>query len=336
MKNLAVYFTDVRKIEVREQRAPAIHEHQVLVQTASSIISSGTEMLFYHGLVPKEIPADENIPVLSRRPGYPFKYGYAVVGRVTECGKAVDPKWHGRLVFAFHPHESLFVADSTNLVDIDGLDVEDAVFLANMETAVNFLMDGKPMIGERVLVFGQGVVGLLTTSLLTQIPLSKLITVEPYQTRREMSLECGAQVCLDPSQDDFAGLAKGLLKGNRADLVYELTGNPHTLQQAIPLTGFGGRVIIGSWYGTKKEETQLNSHFHRQRIKLMSSQVSTLAPELTGVWTKQRRLDVALEMLPRVKPSRLITHRIPIQEADKAYRLLEQHPGQTIGVLLTY
>ena len=336
MKNLAVYFTDVDRIEVREERTPSVQEHQVLVQTIISAISAGTEMLFYHGLVPGEIPLDENIPVLATRSGYPFKYGYSVVGKVIERGKMVDPKWKDRLVFAFHTHQTFFAADPANLIEVEGIAAEDAAYVANMETAVNFVMDGRPMIGERTVVFGQGVVGLLTTMLLAQIPLRKLLTVELHASRREMSVQCGAEACLDPRKQDFADVADRLLEGNRADLVYELTGSPKTLEQIIPLTAFGGRVIIGSWYGTKTEKLRLNSDFHRRRVKLISSQVSTLAPEFTGAWTKQRRLDVVREMVMRLKPSRLTTHRIPIQEAEKAYQLLTEKPDQAIGVTLTY
>ena len=336
MKNLAVYFTNVKKIEIREENMPFINEHQVLVQTLFSAISSGTEMLFYHGLVSEEIPIDENIPVLASHAGYPFKYGYAVVGKVIELGRNVEPKWKDKLVFAFHPHESYFAMDPDNLIEIDGIDTEDALFIANMETAMNFMMDGKPLIGERVLVFGQGVVGILTTSLLAQLPLCELVTVEPYQTRREMSVAFGAMACLDPFQDDFEEVLNRLFEGEKADLVFDLTGEPKTLEHAISLTGFSGRVIIGSWYGSKTEKVKLNSQFHRQRIKLISSQVSTVAPEYTGAWTKQRRLGVALEMIRRVGPSRLITHRIAIQEAQKAYKLLDEKPERTIGVILTY
>jgi NADPH:quinone reductase-like Zn-dependent oxidoreductase len=126
VKNLAVYFTGVGKTEIREERVPVTHKHQVLVQTILSAISSGTEMLFYHGLVPGEIPLDENIPVLAARTGYPFKYGYSAVGKVVECGKAVDPGWNGRLVFAFHPHQSFFAAEPANLIDIQDQGLDDA------------------------------------------------------------------------------------------------------------------------------------------------------------------------------------------------------------------
>ncbi len=336
MDNPAVYFTGVREVEVREDTRPSINEHQVLVQAISSLISSGTEMLFYNGLVRPEVPLDENIPVLAARSGYPFKYGYSIVGRIVECGKAVNPQWQGRIVFAFNPHQCYFAAEPENLIDIAGSTVDDAVFLANMETAVNFMMDGRPMIGERVMVFGQGVVGLLTTALLSRMPLYKLIAVDMHEARRKMSVACGAEACLDPQKSDFPELANRLLEGNRADLVYEITGDPRALEQAISLAGYGGRVVIGSWYGTKKARAALDSHFHRDRVKLISSQVSTIAPEYTGAWTKQRRLDVAKEMTKGINPARMITHRIPIKDAGKAYRLLAEQPDQTIGVVLTY
>jgi len=336
MKNLAVYFTGIGRIEIREEELSTIGDDQVLVQTIVSAISVGTEMLFYHGLVPKEIPLDENIPVLAQRAGYPFKYGYAAVGKVIECGKTVDPKWRDGLVFSFHPHESFFAADPATLIPIDDTKVEDAAFLASMETAVNFLMDGKPIIGEKVMVFGQGVVGLLTTALLAQIPLGKLLAVEPHEIKRAMSVECGAHACLDPEETNFDELANRLLAGSGADLIYEVTGNPSTIEIAMPLTAFGGRMIIGSWYGTAKSRVQLASHFHRRRIRIVSSQVSTLAPEFCGAWTKERRLAVTKSMLGPIQPSRFITHRFPIADSKRAYTLLDEEPEKAIQILLTY
>jgi 2-desacetyl-2-hydroxyethyl bacteriochlorophyllide A dehydrogenase len=336
MKNLAVYFTGVKKVEVREEKIPVIGEQEVLVRALSSVISSGTEMLFYYGFVSAEAPMDEKIPLLTRHAEYPFKHGYAVVGKVIGRGEKVDPIWNDRLVFAFHPHESFFSAKPGDLIVIDNLEVEDAVFTANMETAVNLIMDGRPVIGENVVVFGQGVVGLLTTSLLAMIPIRRLVTIEIHEKRRAMSIGSGAHASLDPGKLDVSEPTDHLFGGEKADLVYEITGNSEALEKAIQLTGFGGRVIIGSWYGTEKRKVKLSSHFHRHRIKLISSQVSTLAPEFTGSWTKQRRLDITQEMIHRIRPSRLITHRIPVQEANKAYRLLEQKPDETVGVILTY
>jgi threonine dehydrogenase-like Zn-dependent dehydrogenase len=80
----------------------------------------------------------------------------------------------------------------------------------------------------------------------------------------------------------------------------------------------------------------LGGTFHRSRIKLISSQVSTIAPELSGRWDKMRRFEVAWEALKRIQPQKWITHRFPIEEAAKAYQLLDENPQETIQVLLEY
>lgn len=287
-------------------------------------------MLIYRGEAPTELNADETIPSLSGSLAFPLKYGYCAVGKIIECGRETDPAWKDRIVFAFNPHETHFIASINDLIPLSpDLDPDDAVFLPNMETAVNFLHDGAPLVGERVIVLGQGVVGLLTTSLLSRIPLESLITFDRYPLRRELSLKCGAISSLDPNESDSA-------KHGNADLIYELTGSPSALNQAIELTGFNGRIVLGSWYGDKTASLNLGRRFHRSRIKLISSQVSTLTPELMSRWTKSRRLNVALKMLNEIKPSRFITHRFKLSEAEKAYQLLDQQPDKVVQVVFDY
>jgi threonine dehydrogenase-like Zn-dependent dehydrogenase len=69
---------------------------------------------------------------------------------------------------------------------------------------------------------------------------------------------------------------------------------------------------------------------------LISSQVSTIAPEHAGRWDKTRRLNTALKLVAKHQPSRLITHRIPIDRAIEAYQLLDRQPDETVQVVLTY
>jgi threonine dehydrogenase-like Zn-dependent dehydrogenase len=95
-------------------------------------------------------------------------------------------------------------------------------------------------------------------------------------------------------------------------------------------------VVVGSWYGQKPTSLNLGGRFHRSRIRLVSSQVSSIAPEWTGRWTKSRRLKVAWQMVERVRPAQFITHRFPVERAALAYALLDNHPEQVIQVLLTY
>jgi threonine dehydrogenase-like Zn-dependent dehydrogenase len=313
----------------------------VLVQTLISAISPGTEMLVYRGQAPGDLAVDETIAALAGRFDFPLKYGYSAIGRVVALGEGVPGEWQDRLVFAFHPHESHFLANLEELLLPPAtLTPEAAVFFPNMETAVTFVMDGQPQLGEQVAVFGQGVVGLLLTGLLARVPLAGLVTLDLHARRRLLSREWGAHLSLDPTSPGALAQLLDNLSGSSsyrgADLCYEVSGNPQALEQAIAATGFHGRVVVGSWYGLKKADLNLGGRFHRSRMRLISSQVSTVAPELSGRWSKFRRYRLAWRMLQEIDPTPLITHRFPLTQAVQAYKLLDQNPAEALQVILTY
>jgi threonine dehydrogenase-like Zn-dependent dehydrogenase len=292
-------------------------------------------------LFPADVPIDETMTGFQRPLQYPLKYGYAAVGEVIAVGSAIDKDWVGRRVFGLHPHESCFAAglDEIRPVPPD-IASADALFLAHMETAVNLLMDGRPVIGERAVVFGQGVVGLLTTALLARFPLAVLVALDHFKMRREASRRLGAHQAMDSSrpgalQKILSRLASEATEGS-ADLVYELSGNPAALNEAIAVAGFDGRIVIGSWYGKKPAAVQLGGRFHRKRIRLISSQVSSVTPALSARWSKPRRLDIAWDMIRCIRPAFLITHRMPMRCAREAYALIDKHPEQALQVVLEY
>ena len=336
----ALIFSGPATVEVRTEPLAAPGPGEVLVRTLLSAISAGTELLIYRGLAPAAMPADTSLPSLTGTLAFPLKYGYASVGRVVQVGAGVDPLLQDSLVFAFQPHQTHFVAPVAETVPLPAdLPLERAVLLPSAETALNLVQDGRPLAGERVVVFGQGVVGLLTTALLAAMPLAALVTLDRYARRRQASLALGAHVSLDPDSGDTTtslplALSDPVHPG--ADLAFELSGDPAVLDRALAAVGFAGRIIIGSWYGEKRAPLDLGGAFHRSRIQLVSSQVSTIAPELRGRWTQARRLAYALSFLQEIEAEGLISHRIPFAEAASAYRLLDENPELTIQVVLTY
>jgi 2-desacetyl-2-hydroxyethyl bacteriochlorophyllide A dehydrogenase len=341
MQRTTVIFTNPYKIELMRSALPAPGEEEVLIKTQISAISPGTELLLYRGQFPPNIAVDATIPALSRPFSYPLAYGYASVGRVVETGRSANKDLLGQTVFCFHPHESHYVIQQDQVIPLpDNLDPDDAVFLASMETAVNFLMDGQPVIGENVVIFGQGIVGLLTTVLLSRLPLGIIVALDPYALRRESAKKAGVPIVLNPNAGNVLSECRQMLKPSAddggADLVYEISGNPDALNQALALAGPHARIVIGSWYGTKTAELDLGGSFHRNRIRLIGSQVSSLAPQFSGRWSKKRRMKVALDMIQRLNPARFVTHRFGVQQAGKAYELLDKTPQEAIQVLLTY
>ena len=327
MTGRALYFGGDESVAVREQPIPDPGPGEVRVRTERSGISAGTELLVYRGDVASELPTDETIDALAGTFSYPLQYGYAAVGRVTAVGEGVDGAWLDRRVFAFNPHESHFLADPGSLVPTT-LDPEQAVLIPNAEAAANFVMDARPRFGARVAVFGQGPVGLLTTALLAEFPLSTLVTVDPCGSRRDLSRSLGADRALAPN--DLDGLDEPV------DIAVELSGEPAALDDAIDVTGYAGRVLVGSWYGSKDVSLDLGDAYHRSHIRVRSSQVSRIDPDHADRWDKDRRLDVVRDWLTETDLSALHTHEFPVERAPEAYRLLDERPDDAVQVTLTY
>lgn len=344
---LQLWFTGVEKVEVREKIIAAPGAGELLVEVECSAISAGTEMLVYRGQIPDHLALDTSITALKNQQHhphqqhYPLQYGYASVGKVKQVGENIDASWVGQRVFAFQPHASHFIATPTEVIAVPAdIAAEDAVFLPNMETAVNLVQDGKPLIGERVVVVGQGIVGLLLTYLLTKFPLTQLHSIDAIPLRRERALQLGANTVFDPFlEEDIDALKQQLAVAANsigADLIYEVSGAPDALNLAIELSGFSSRIIIGSWYGNKTAAIALGGEAHRNRLKITTSQVSSLEPELTGRWDKARRFDLSWQMLRALRPSQLITHRAPLSDAPALYQNLNQSPEKILQAIFSY
>jgi 2-desacetyl-2-hydroxyethyl bacteriochlorophyllide A dehydrogenase len=337
MDRNTVYFVAPGRVELREESMPDLKPDEILVETHVSAVSAGTEMLVYRGQFPRGV--DDSHDSLSSGLNYPLAYGYACVGRVVEVGASVPRDWEDRMVFSFQPHTSHFITTSQSLFPLPkSFSTETAVFLPNIETAVNLVQDAAPLLGERVLVLGQGIVGLLTAALLREFPLDYLVTADRLELRRKVSLELGVNAALDPTFDDFRTKALGSAPALQSgfDLTIELSGNPSALDDAIALTAFSGRIVVGSWYGEKHASLDLGGKFHRSRIKLISSQVSSISPELSGRWDKSRRFEVAWNALERIQPGKWISHKFQLEQAAQAYQLLDSSPELALQIIFNY
>jgi len=341
MNQYRLIFEKPRQTSIERRTVPQPEQSELLVANRLSAISAGTEMLIFGGHFPEQMAVDTKIASLTGAFRYPLAYGYSSVGEVIAAGNPDNAGWLGKRVFAFHPHASHFTAAPESLLPLpDDISIDDAVFLANMETAVNLLMDGRPLVGERVVVFGLGTIGLLVTALLSRFPLEAVMGIDPHRIRRDAAADFGATDLFSGKEADLAVLPASIAEDSdsdgRADLIYEVSGNPDALNVAIGLAGYHTRLVIGSWYGTKSTVIELGGPFHRNRVSVTSSQVSTIAPELSARWTSQRRLQTAWSMLARCRPGRLISHRFQIEQAQEAYELIARAPHETIQVVFTY
>ena len=329
----AVWFAGPGQAEIRDEELPPVGRTSLLVRAELSAISHGTEMLVYRGLVPPDTTLD--LPTLAGSFGFPIKYGYASVGTVLDVGEEVTEARPGDRVFCLHPHQTAYVVPADLAWRLPGdLAPERGVFAANVETALNVLLDTPVRLGERVLVFGQGTVGLLIGLLARRNGAGRVVVVDPFKRRRALALSLGADGALDPATATPDTTSEVL--GGRPDLVYEASGSPAALQAAIEAVADDGTVTVCSWYGTKTVPLMLGGRFHRGRVRLRSSQVGRIAPELGSRWGYARRRGAVLDLLAALPVDRLISHRFPFEAAPGAYALLAARPEEVVQVVLEY
>jgi 2-desacetyl-2-hydroxyethyl bacteriochlorophyllide A dehydrogenase len=328
-----LYFTDRRRVEVRDESLEPPGPGQALVRSELSALSAGTELLAFRGELPRDLPVDETLAALAEGTfRYPFRYGYASVGRVVAAGSDVAGEWIGRRVFAFQPHASAFVAPLDDLAPVpDGLAVERAVLFPHMETAVNLILDGGPGLDDAVLVIGQGVIGLLVTALLARFPLAVLAVAEPNPGRAALARRFGAHAVVDG-----AAPWKALAGGRGADLIYELSGDPRALDLAIAAAGHETRIVVGSWYGAKRAPVDLGGSFHRRRLHISSSQVSHIGAPLSARWDRARRREATWRALAEIDTGPLVGDRVPFTDAQRAYERADAGGSGAPQILLTH
>jgi 2-desacetyl-2-hydroxyethyl bacteriochlorophyllide A dehydrogenase len=330
----AVWFGGPQQVEIRQEPDAPVGPDDVRVRSLVSGVSAGSELLVYRGDAPSDLRPD--LPTVSGDFGFPIKFAYASVGRVIEIGSRVTRLAVDDLVFVHHPHQTEYVVPADAPIRLpEGLAPDVGVFAANLETAVTVVLDAHPRLGEAVLVCGQGVVGLLVTMLLRRAGARPIVTADLHGRRRAASASAGAHHVL-PVDVDLVDAVLELTDRRGVDVAVEASGNPAALQACIDAAAFAGTVVVASWYGTRDVSLNLGGRFHRRRIRIVSSQVSTLDPALAPRWDRARRSTLVSELLQELPLDRLITHRYPLKEAAAAYELLDGGAGECLQVVLDY
>jgi threonine dehydrogenase-like Zn-dependent dehydrogenase len=309
----ALFHTTPRCVEIRELPTPRPSAGEVIVNTLCSGISSGTERLVYRGEVPSDLALDETIGALGGAFSYPFAYGYACVGEVEESGQAV---------FAFHPHQDVFTAQARELIPLPAIDPASATLFPLVETALQVTLDAGTGYRDRVIVLGAGVLGLLT-ALLLQRSGQRPLLAEPQAWRRAIASSLG-----------ITAAAPEELAKEAVPLVIDASGNPDAPALALNMLAHEGTLLVASWFGTKPVVLPLGGAFHRRRLIIRSTQVSTVPAGLSATWTLSRRRLEAVELLPELPLAELCTHIFAFGDAAEAFRAVDEGmPGLMHAVL---
>ncbi|HJU26087.1 MAG TPA: zinc-binding alcohol dehydrogenase [Rhodanobacteraceae bacterium] len=154
-----------------------------------------------------------------------------------------------------------------------------------METALNVVWDAAALPGERILVIGAGVVGLLVASLLARIPATSVVVtdVDARRERLVQQFDCHFAIPADTPRGQ--------------DLVVHASATEAGLRLALDRAGFEARIVEASWFGDLAPSVPLGEAFHSRRLRIIASQVGAIAPAMRGRRSHAERLSLALELL---------------------------------------
>jgi threonine dehydrogenase-like Zn-dependent dehydrogenase len=302
----ALWIEGPRQAALRSARVGEPGAGEARIAMLWSGISRGTERLVFEGRVPESEAKSMRAPFQQGEFPFPVIYGYCAVGRV-EAGPAA---WLGRTVFCLHPHQSRFIVplDMPRPVP-ENVPPRRATLAANMETALNALWDSGAGPGDKIVVIGAGVVGLLVAALCAGLPGADVTVVDIDPSRAKIAASFGAKFV---AAADFAALGE-----EDADLVFHASASPQGLALALGCAGLEASVVEMSWYGDAAVAAPLGGAFHAKRLRLISSQVGQVSPSRRPRWNYARRLDKALELLADARFDALITEEVAFEDAPR-------------------
>jgi len=347
---LELQLTSPRELTLVSYEDPPLQFSEVRAQAIMSGISHGTEMNLFTGnnpFVEKEFNTELRlfVPMKESQSGS-ILLGYEWIGEVIdiapdvsrfEVGDLVHLPFRHRQTHTFHENLKTSLGRVTPLPD--GFLPKQGIFLALTGVALQAIHDAHIKLGDSVVVFGLGVIGLLAVQLAKLNGASWVAGIDPLKLRRDLALRFGADAVYDPAQGDVAYAIKANTPYHGVDIAIEFSGNYRALNDAIRVVQMGGTVVAGGFYRGGGTPLTLGAEWHHNRVTLLSSMGVWDCPHRDHpTWNRERVHQTAIELiaLGKLKTDGLVTHRIPFEKAAEAYQLIESQPEDAIKVLLTY
>ncbi|CAN5609618.1 zinc-binding alcohol dehydrogenase [soil metagenome] len=345
----------------------ALSATEIRIRTVLASPKHGTELVGYRDDPAAHRPYDPVwgavMPRAATSSSWPKPLGNMAVGVVEEVGSAVSRFRIGDRVFGHFSIRETHTVDET-LADLMPEGLTDEADVCLEPAVLAFAMrDANIKLGDRVAVFGMGAIGLFAVQLAKLAGASQVIAVDLIPARRELALQLGADIAIDPRDGDGdGGLAirkltapagweptspdpgrgQRLIGGYRerdtqlnqlgVDVAVEASGSVQALHQAVRATRYGGTICLISFYGGDSAALRLGEEFHINRLQLVSARAESLPMRDAPSWNLDRMVRTTLDWLTtgRLKATGIISPIVPFAESVEAYRSIDEHPERSI------
>jgi threonine dehydrogenase-like Zn-dependent dehydrogenase len=326
MKRAILYGAGDLRIEDSSLDTDHLEPDQVYVETEVTALSTGTDLGNYLG----------NSTDIPGAPDYPRAVGYSNVGIVRAIGADVADLRIGQRVFSIKPHQSGFVARSSELmVPVpDGVSPEQASLAYLAQLGMAAMRQARYESGESVAVVGLGVIGLGTVAIARAMG-AAVTAVANSPLRADVARRIGARTVHTvgdgpaPSEIDLA----------------VLTANPWSaFRLSVEMVRYGGRLSILGFPGRGEPAPDFNpldpKWFYGKQLTLIgagfSPRVDCRPSEIR--FNLRRNLEYLFSLMATgtVCLEPLITHRIPAENMVDAYELAKHHSKSLVAAVFDW
>jgi threonine dehydrogenase-like Zn-dependent dehydrogenase len=261
--------------------------------------------------------------------------GNMVVGTVLETGAQAPRFQAGDKVFGYGSLSEIVQAPEENWIPLGDLNPEDAVCADPAHVAFVGIRDGNVRIGDDVVVFGLGAIGLLTVQIARAAGARRVFAVDPVTARRRFAEANGADATFDPMSDDIALAIKRATGGAGVDVSLETSGNARALQEAARCIRQCGTIVHMPWGPTTTTGLHFDEEWHVNRPRMVFSQAAPYwgNPDRDyPLWDAARALEGAIELFRRGKITGkgIITPVIDFAKAPDLLPELMSNPERSI------
>ncbi|MET0915988.1 MAG: zinc-binding alcohol dehydrogenase [Jiangellaceae bacterium] len=316
----------------------------VRLRTWYSGISAGTELTAYRGSNPyltRTWDAERRLFVEGEPTfAYPVQgWGYSEVGEVVEAAADVDAPAVGDLVHGIWGHRSEAVVPAAAVRDRvwNGADPISGTFARVGSIALNAVLAAEVRLGDRLAIFGQGVIGLLATRLAV-LGGAEVVAVDTVPARLAAARAMGAAEVVAATVDGGAGAAVRDWSGGGVDAAIELSGNDRALHEAVRSVVVDGTVAASGFYQGGAEHLRLGEEFHHNRVRIVASQIGGTPIALGPRWDQRRLVRTFMEQVRRgqVDARSLVTDVVDAVDVASVFERLDRGDAEILQAVLRF
>lgn len=330
------------QVSVGEVGLPDPKPDQILIATAYSTVSAGTELAVYTGT--HQWLKDPSLPEWK----FPFRSGYSAAGTVMKVGSAFPGgfKEGDRVSFPGNHASAELLTVGQERCRVwklpVGLSFDKAATACVARYGLGAAIRSGLTLGRSSAVLGLGVIGQFALRCLLAAGASPVIGIDAVKMRRDAALAAGADYVIDPTAVDTKEAVAEFLGERGAEIVADATGVPAAIPVAMSLACDAGQVIVvGSPRGLAKE-VNFYDDLHRRYIEVCGAHGNMLFEpahtRLAGGWDIHKAQRWLLNQLAsgRLNLSGLFTHTIQPEELGTAYEGLLKNKEDYLGVIVKW